>query len=189
MRIYTKTGDTGTSSLFSGKKVSKSHPRLNAYGTFDELNAHIGVFLSNLQATDLPRAQSDLVLQQVVPMQSWLFTMGSHLACDSEKTREKLQAVDAQWITNLEEWIDELEKDLPPLKSFILPGGGLAGSQLHVCRTVCRRAERYVVELINQSDDIQPEILKCVNRMSDYFFVLSRWINKMTGHEETLWES
>ncbi|MEZ4873837.1 MAG: cob(I)yrinic acid a,c-diamide adenosyltransferase, partial [Bdellovibrionales bacterium] len=140
MRIYTKTGDTGTSSLFSGKKVAKYHPRLKAYGTLDELNSHIGLFLSNLMSSSMDDTEKQNIKNQVQSIQNWLFTMGSHLACDDDKIKNKLEPISPTWAESLETQIDQWDQELPELKNFILPGGHQLASQMHICRTVCRRA-------------------------------------------------
>ncbi len=169
-KIYTKTGDKGTTSLIGGTKVSKAHLRIEAYGTVDELNAHIG--LCKDQLTDEGSVNT---LQEV---QDRLFTVGSALACDPGKETKMsipdLQETDCAF---LEEQIDAMEKILPPMKSFILPGGHVAISQLHVARCVCRRAERCCVRLSAETS-VEPIVIRYLNRLSDYLFVLARY----TGH-------
>ena len=189
MRIYTKTGDTGTSSLFSGKKVSKTHPRLKSYGTLDELNSHIGVLVQSLNKVQLDTRSRGAIEKQCQLIQAWLFTMGSHLACDDEKVREKLSPLELEWATQMEHWIDEFDEELPPLKNFILPGGTEPACHAHVCRTVCRRAERNVCEALEEKIEVSPVIIQSLNRASDYFFTLARWINFKLNHSEKTWQS
>jgi cob(I)alamin adenosyltransferase len=179
-RIYTKTGDTGDTGLFGGGRVSKSHPRVEAYGAVDELNAVLGwVRTAVRDATirdGLPRVQSDL------------FAIGAHLATDVPEGRAapKLPELPAAGIAELEQWIDAAEAGLPELRSFILPGGAPGGAALHVARTVCRRAERRVVEL-SAAADVDDTIIVYLNRLSDLLFVLARLENLGAGESEQPW--
>ena len=171
MKIYTKTGDKGTTSLIGGTKVSKSHLRIEAYGTVDELNSYIGLCRDIL--TD---ENSISVLQEI---QDRLFTIGSALACDPEKeTKMKIPDLKEADITLLEKGIDQMTDRLPAMKSFILPGGHPSISHLHIARCICRRAERCCVRLESQKNEVEPLIIKYLNRLSDYLFVLARY----TGH-------
>ncbi len=166
LKIYTKTGDKGTTSLIGGTKVSKSHLRIEAYGTVDELNSYIGLCRDLL--TDSNNRQ---VLQEV---QDRLFTIGSALACDPAKeVTMKIPDLKEEDISLLEKEIDRMNELLPPMKSFILPGGHTTASHLHVARCVCRRAERCVVKL-GEEEETAPIIQKYLNRLSDYLFVLAR---------------
>ena len=185
VKIYTKTGDSGQTSLYSGQRVSKSDLRLHAYGSLDELNAHVGMLRD--QATDF----SDVRLL-LADIQSHLFSIGSHLANDSEAFVEKLPAVDMAWASKLEAAIDRMDADLPPLRTFVLPGGHVLVSQAHLARTVCRRAERCCsqldAELKDSSVPVPTAALPYLNRLSDYFFTLSRWIGLQVNAEETPWK-
>jgi len=180
MKIYTKTGDAGETSLFGGGRVAKSHPRVAAYGDVDELNASIGRAVSNLKMEDSLRSQLERI-------QKTLFGVGGEVATPGEKGREKLRdlVTDAE-VEALETSLDAMEVDLPPLRSFILPGGSPAGSALHVARTVCRRAERSVVEL-SRTESVRGEVLRYLNRLSDWLFVAARHVNFREGHTETPW--
>lgn len=181
MKIYTKTGDKGSTSLIGGTKVSKAHLRIEAYGTVDELNSYIGLCRDHI--TD---ANSRAVLLET---QDRLFTVGSALACDPEKeTRLKIPDLHEEDITLLEKAIDKMHEVLPPMKSFILPGGLIAASHLHVARCVCRRAERQVVRLSEESHEVEIIIQKYLNRLSDYLFVLARYVAFLEKAEEIPWK-
>ena len=178
MKIYTKTGDGGDTSLFGGTRVSKSDSRVATYGDVDELNAHLG--LARVVAADAEIAGALLHLQRD------LFALGAQLADPSEKiashvSKAILREADVE---RLERVIDKLEADLPPLRHFILAGGSACGAALHVARAVCRRAERGMVALEPRVD---PVLLKYVNRLSDLLFVLARTANHRAGAEETPW--
>ena len=181
MKIYTKTGDGGKTSLVGGARVWKNNPRLEAYGTIDELNAFIGM----LTTQDIPQPVI-LFLQQI---QHKLFVIGSNLATDQSQTTLKAASImEDQDITGLEKEIDRMEASLPPLTNFVLPGGTTGGAIGHVCRTVTRRAERRILDLLQDNIAIDPFILNYINRLSDYFFVLSRYITVNEGKEEFLWK-
>ena len=177
-KIYTKTGDKGETSLFGGKRLPKHHLRIDAYGTVDELNAHIGL-VRDLAGSDEAR---DLLFE----IQNRLFVLGSSLASDPGHSAlvPDLQAGD---IEILEQAIDEMEKGLEPLKNFVLPGGHPVVSHCHIARCVCRRAERLCVAL-DQEENVAPLILQYLNRLSDYLFVLSRFLAKIHGAQEILWK-
>jgi len=171
MKIYTKTGDGGTTSLIGGTKVSKAHLRIEAYGTVDELNSYIGLCKDLLQVM-----QANSILQEI---QDRLFTIGSALACDPEKeTKMKIPDLKEDDITLLENEIDKMNDSLPAMKSFILPGGHPTVSHVHVARCICRRAERNCVRLQLEKNEVEPIITKYLNRLSDYLFILARY----TGH-------
>jgi cob(I)alamin adenosyltransferase len=181
MKIYTKTGDAGDTGLFGGGRVPKDHPRVEAYGDVDELNAAIGVARA---ADPLPRIDEVLV-----PIQRDLFSIGAILATPKlEKMREQLEKarVDEHRIADLEAAIDACERELEPLRSFIVPGGTPKAAALHLARTICRRAERRVVHL---SHDVEiPEIVIIyLNRLSDLLFMLARLANKLAGRGEVTW--
>jgi cob(I)alamin adenosyltransferase len=179
-RIYTKTGDAGDTALFGGGRVPKSHPRVEAYGAVDELNAVLGWV-----CTAAPSDSTAAALRQV---QSDLFAIGAHLATPvlERRTAPKLPPLPDDRIVVLESWIDTAEAELPALRSFILPGGSQAGAALHVARTVGRRAERRVVQLA-LAETVPPVILVYLNRLSDLLFVLARLENQRAGMPEQTW--
>jgi len=179
MKIYTKTGDAGSTSLFGGKRVSKSDLRIDTYGTIDELNSHIGLLRD--QPVNAIRKNT------LIEIQDRLFTMGSMLATESGNTKVKIPVLVETDILFLEKEIDEMETALPPMKSFVLPGGNESVSYCHIARTVCRRAERLAVALNNQ-ESIEELVIKYLNRLSDYLFVLSRKMTQEVGAEETPWK-
>lgn len=188
MKIYTKTGDGGKTSLYSGKRVSKSNVRIHSYGALDELNCHIGLLrdqISNLE--EFKTKGKDLIT-----IQSWIFSLGSHLANDSVDMVNSLPKVKSDWILVLEEKIDKMTSELIPLKNFILPGGSLIISQTHIARAICRRAERLTIELQNSlsNDDVPlpKSAIPLLNRLSDYLFTLSRWFSAKTGATEIDWK-
>ena len=179
MKIYTKTGDQGITSLFGGKRVSKADLRIDAYGTVDELNSFVGLVRDqevNKQRTDV-----------LVRIQNTLFVVGSILATEPGNTKVKIPVIAEDDVQFLENEIDAMEADLPPLRSFILPGGHTAVSFCHVARTVCRRAERLVAALHAQ-ESVEMLVLKFLNRLSDYLFVLSRKMTFELGAEERPWK-
>jgi cob(I)alamin adenosyltransferase len=179
VKIYTRTGDSGDTSLFGGQRVSKAGPRVAAYGDVDELNAWLGLVRADLQDPQL-----ESMLER---LQRDLFAVGARLADPAHRIAERVTkaAVTAGDIERLEGWIDELEAGLPPLQRFILAGGGTAGASLHVARTVCRRAERSIVALGPAT--LEPELLTYMNRLSDLLFVLARTANHRGGYPETEW--
>lgn len=179
MKIYTKTGDAGQTSLLGGKRVAKSHERIEAYGTVDELNAYVGLL------ADQPENTARLPLLREV--QDRLFTIGSILAADSEAMVRKMPPLHDDDVTALEHAIDAMEADLPPLQSFLLPGGHPVVSYCHLARTVCRRAERMVVRL-HEHEPVDERIIRYLNRLSDYCFVLARAVGQEVGAAEVRWE-
>ena len=181
MKIYTRTGDTGTTALFGGNRVEKNHPRIEAYGTVDETNAVVGLARSLMQ--EQPGA--DRLEPLLARLQEELFVLGADLATPLE-ARAVVPRIDAAHSAYLEQAIDTLEADLPPLKHFILPGGTPAAGMLHVARTVCRRAERMTVAASAQ-DAFNPHAAIYLNRLSDLLFVLARWVNRQAGVEEAVW--
>ncbi len=186
-KVYTRTGDTGSTRLVGGKKVAKDAARIAAYGTIDELNSIVGlarVFNDDLKQ-ELPAAkQLDDIFRQ---LQNELFDLGSELATPSDFSYEGMFRVSEQEVKGLERLIDSCQKDLEPLNSFILPGGGKVGGFLHQARTVCRRAERDILRL-SREEEVSPWPLTYVNRLSDLLFVLSRWVSHKLGEPEYLWE-
>ena len=182
MKIYTKAGDEGKTSLIGGTRVPKSHIRIESYGTVDELNSFIGL-VSDMCAN----AEIKKVLNEV---QDRLFTVGSHLACDPDK-QSSIQIPDLTEmdILNLEKEIDAMNEVLAPMKSFILPVGHSAISMTHVARCVCRRAERWCVNLQEENLFVEPIVIKYLNRLSDYLFVLARYIGHLNGVEDKPWKA
>ncbi len=178
-KIYTKTGDKGTTGLYGGARIPKYHIRIESYGTVDELNAHLGLLRDQITDTD------DQKLVEII--QNRLFTIGSNLASDPSK-EIKTPDLTENDIELLENGIDNIDAVVPPLKNFILPGGHIAVSQAHVCRCVCRRAERLVVALSENEPDTVPSILVIyLNRLSDYLFMLGRKLSHDLGVPETPW--
>jgi cob(I)alamin adenosyltransferase len=171
MKIYTKTGDAGTTALFGGKRVSKADLRVDAYGTVDELNSYLGLLFEE---------------DSIIHIQDRLFTLGAMLATEPGNTKVKVPQLSEADITFLEKGIDKMEETLEPMRHFILPGGNQAVSFCHIARTVCRRAERLAVAL-NSAEPIDPLIIKYLNRLSDYLFVLSRYLSKKLNATETPW--
>jgi len=180
-KIYTKTGDKGKTSLLGGTKVPKSHIRIESYGTVDELNSCIGLVRDHLT-----HEHSKTVLKEI---QDRLFIIGSSLACDPDKEPlMKIPDLKESDINLLENEIDGMTKELPPMKNFILPGGHVAVSTTHVARCVCRRAERLCVSMQDQEMFVEPLVLKYINRLSDYLFVLARYVTHLLGVEEIAWK-
>lgn len=178
MKIYTKKGDQGRTSLLGGDQVLKSNVRIEAYGTIDELNAYIGLI------KDIFPDQK--AAQKLLEIQETLFVIGSHLASTKESAQKYLPNIDSSSVKKLEKDIDAMEKKLKPLTSFILPGGSVAISYCHVARCVCRRAERAIV-LLDETSPVQPIIIQYINRLSDYLFVLARYSAHIEHVEEIKW--
>lgn len=180
IRVYTKTGDKGSTGLIGGTRVPKDHIRIEAYGTVDELNSYLGVVTDQLGDPE--------VNEWILEIQDRLFTVGSSLATDPEKAPKMklpdLRDSDIEW---LEQRIDEMDDVLPAMKSFILPGGHIAASNAHVARCVCRRAERLCVHMRNNEEFVAEEVLKYLNRLSDFLFVLARFIVFKNGGTEIPW--
>lgn len=179
MKIYTKTGDQGTTSLFGGKRVSKSDLRIDTYGTVDELNSFMGL----VRDQEVNRGRKEILLR----IQNTLFIIGSILAAEPGNTKVKTPALEEDDIVFLEKEIDAMEETLTPLRFFILPGGHPSVSICHVARTVCRRAERLTTALY-ELDGSAPFVIKYLNRLSDYLFVLSRKMTADLGVEEIPWK-
>lgn len=181
MKIYTRTGDTGSTSLVGGKRVRKDSVRLEAYGTTDELNSFIGVLATS---PDLPQP----VLQTLALVQNKIFNIGAYLATDNSATPlAEPSGLGEEHIKALENAIDALTEPLPPLTSFILPTGCRTAAIAHVCRSVCRRAERRVIALA-QTDRVDERVIRFLNRLSDYFFTLARYVNFSASVTETPWD-
>jgi cob(I)alamin adenosyltransferase len=179
MKIYTRTGDKGKTGLFGGQRVPKSSLRLHAYGTLDELNSSLGVIIAD---TKLPSPLRD----QLLEIQSLLFYIGADLATPLESSAN-IKRMTEKPAEQMEEWIDLLDENLAPMTTFILPGGSVLGAKLHEARTICRRAERYIVEL-GEKEMITAAVIVIVNRLSDYLFIAARYANKMLGYAESLVE-
>ncbi len=180
MRIYTRRGDQGQTTLFDGRHVSKDDLRLLTYGTVDELNSYLGLAASVCRHERLLKILSQL--------QHQLFDLGADLATPLDSPNSKLvNRIKIEQATAMEKEIDTITAELPPLKQFILPGGSPLAAQLHVARTVCRRAERHLVELMRR-DQVGDAPLIYLNRLSDLLFVLARLANKLDGHSETHWQ-
>lgn len=180
MKIYTKTGDSGQTSLFAGGRVDKDHLRLHAYGTIDELNSVLGM----ARATVMDGALQPMLGR----IQAELFHVGADLATPLDADAKWIVRVDAAMITRLEQEIDDFETELEPLKNFILPGGTPAAAHLHFARTVCRRAERWIVALHKEAD-LNPLVQQYTNRLSDWLFVIARVANARAGVPDVPWES
>jgi cob(I)alamin adenosyltransferase len=177
-RIYTKTGDKGETSLIGGVRVPKHHLRIESYGTVDELNSYIGLI-----SDELKDKKTYALLFEI---QDRLFTVGSVLASDPEKSKMKIPDLHESDITLLENEIDKMDDELPQLKNFILPGGHVAASHIHIARCVCRRAERIVVHLSSESE-VPEMVVRYLNRLSDYLFTLARFVVHQSGSEEINW--
>lgn len=182
MKLYTKTGDDGTTGLFGGERVSKNHPRVTAYGEVDELNAAIGVVLANVgrEPPEVDRA----FVQRLTEMQGDLFVLGAELA--TPNPRGSVPTIRASDVERIERWIDEAVAPVPPLRTFILPGGTALAAHLHLARTVCRRAERAVVGLAGETK-LDANVIVYLNRAGDLLFAWARWINHRAGQAETPW--
>lgn len=179
MKIYTRSGDDGETSLFTGGRVPKSHLRVEAYGTVDELNSYIGLIRAR---------NTDKQLENwLTEAQNQLFVVGSDLATPMDNTPDWLVRLPAEAADAIEGWIDTLDEDLEPLKNFVLPTGSEIAAWAHIARTVCRRAERVCVAL-GQDEAINEAVPKYLNRLSDFLFVLARWLNQQAGISETRWQ-
>lgn len=179
MKIYTKTGDKGTTSLIGGTRLSKAHVRIDAYGTIDELNSYIGM----LRDQPVNENRKDLLKE----IQDRLFTIGSHLASEPDQKKKILPDLYDEDITLLEKEMDGIDSRIPALRSFILPGGHSSVSFGHIARTVCRRAERNVIHL-QQGEEVEPIVVRYLNRLSDYLFMLCRAMTYELGIEEVTWQ-
>ncbi len=178
MKIYTRTGDKGTTALLGGKRVSKSDLRIEAYGTVDELNSYLGLLRDHEELS----GKSELLIR----IQNQLFVMGSHLAAEPGKSFDYIPDFKENESKVLEDAIDEMDASLPEMRNFILPGGHQLVSFIHIARCVCRRAERAIIEL-SQSENVLDQIIIYLNRLSDYLFVLSRVVAQQVGAEEVPW--
>lgn len=187
IKIYTRKGDNGTTSLFTGERINKNHPFIEALGAVDEGNSSLGIAISLLPTTDPVLIKAKTQLETI---QHALFDVGAALATprrSQETQKVERTSFDSEATSQLEKWIDEMEEHLSPLKTFILPGGHPAGAVLHLSRTMIRRAERKVLPLYEQAD-VNQNVLIYLNRLSDYLFVLSRFVNHYLRVPETQWQ-
>jgi cob(I)alamin adenosyltransferase len=186
VKVYTKTGDKGQTGLVSGNRISKADERIDLYGELDELNSRLGVAASYLDA-EIEFKRTNEFLHHV---QSAIFDLSSNLACEVElRAKYKLPQISQEFIQSMEDEIDHMDQDLEPLKNFILPGGTLAAAALHLCRTGARTCERKLIHFHESKGEALPENgLVFLNRLSDYFFVLARFVNKKSKVEEKLWK-
>jgi cob(I)alamin adenosyltransferase len=194
IKIYTKTGDKGATSLIGGTKVPKSNLRIESYGTVDELNSFIGLLgdhfelLAPISPPDIKTGLTE-AHSQLREIQDRLFTIGSSLACDPEKeTKMSIPDLKDQDVETLEQNIDNMDSQLPPMKAFVLPGGHIAVSTAHIVRCVCRRAERSCVRMQEEQLFVEPLVIRYLNRLSDYFFVLSRYTAHLLQANEIPWK-
>ncbi len=186
--LYTRTGDAGMTSLVGGKRVAKNSPRVNAYGTLDELNAHIGLVQAHCAQLD------NFVTATLLSINNTLFNLGAYLAtppapapADGSELPQSLRVIPDR-IAELEQQIDTLDGSVPEQRTFILPGGSIGAAHAHVARTVCRRAEREILNLADTGEAVAPIVLTYINRLSDYLFILARYINHFTGTSDIPWQ-
>ena len=177
-QLYTRTGDAGTTSLVGGERVKKNSLRLEAYGTIDELSSFLGAIASD------PKCDTE-AKGQVMEIQYELFNVGSYLATQP-KAEDPCAALSAAKLQTLEGWVDTLDEQTPKIRSFVLPGGCELASKAHMARTVCRRAERNIISLADE-EYVDPNVIRYINRLSDYLFILARYFNFMQGEEEVVW--
>lgn len=197
-KVYTRTGDQGTTSLFGGARVGKDDLRLDAYGTLDELNSVLGVLIAEIE--NEPWAGSSLMevdrmKAELREAQAQLFVLGSHLATGAsdsssdQKFRDMLPALKDDYVTHLEQAMDRMSVSLEPLKNFVLPGGTRPAAYAHLARTIARRAERAIVASVSEPpEEWQKKVVTQVNRLNDYFFVLARHLNRLKNHDEPIWK-
>lgn len=185
MKIYTRNGDSGFTSLFGGSKVSKTDPRIEAYGHCDELNSLLGWVLVEIRKT----GKLDEMIPVFTKIQSTLFTAGSRLATDNAEMRKKLANISKEDVEDLEVQIDEMTEPLPELKNFVLPGGTEIAARIHMARTMSRRLERAVLEFYQDNNESDEVIMAYLNRISDFLFVAARFANYKLGQEDILWVS
>lgn len=178
--VYTKTGDKGMTSLVGGVRVPTTHPRLEAYGTVDELNAQLGLLVTYVSD------EADRTF--LLGVQHKLFSVGAILATDSEHADSMRCVLTSIDVEEMERAIDEVDAGLPPLRAFVLPGGTRGGAVCHVCRTICRRAERRILEMADEGLEVDSIVLVYINRLSDYLFVFSRKLNNLDNCDEILWQ-
>lgn len=180
--LYTRTGDAGGTSLVGGERVKKNCVRIEAYGTVDELMSALGLVSSD------DKCPED-ICEQIICIQTRLFNIGSYLATDvAPGDQPECKSLDPAQLEDLEHWVDRLDEDTPKLFAFVLPGGCMLSARAHIARTVCRRAERRILDLADISY-VDPAILRYINRLSDYLFILARYFNHIEGKEEIVWKS
>lgn len=187
--VYTKTGDKGTTSLVGGRRVKKCDPRVEAYGSVDELNSHVGLLAEMLRETSAkPGSEEDVeeCCRQLKRIQDRLFVVQTLLATEDGEMYKKFPQMADENVVEVERWIDTMDALLPKHNRFVIPGGSMASAQAHVARTVCRRAERMVVRLAEE-ENIEEILMKYINRVSDYLFVISRYILMLEGKNEIFW--
>ena len=179
-RLYTGTGDAGTTSLVGGTRVKKNSVRLEAYGTLDEFSSTLGCVLSDPECTEEVKGQ-------LLSVQNMLFNLGGYLASEiPEGTQPPAWGLTEAHISQLEQWVDALDEQTPKVQAFVLPGGCMLSARTHVCRTVCRRAERRILDLADEAY-VDPALLRYLNRLSDYLFILARYFNFIKGVDEIVW--
>jgi cob(I)alamin adenosyltransferase len=181
MKIYTKTGDNGTTSLIGGERVKKSNLRIETYGTIDELNSFLSFLHDQSAITSAPE-----IKEQLLQIQNVLFRIGAYLAVNDNSGEYKIPEIKQVYVQSLEEYIDNLSGELPAMKGFVLPGGHQCVSLCHIVRTVCRRAERRIIEL-SECSSVDQLISQYINRLSDYFFILARFLSKKLDVREIIW--
>jgi cob(I)alamin adenosyltransferase len=186
-RIYTRMGDAGETHLAGGQRIAKDDLRIECYGTVDELNSFVGAARASIEDLGAGVQQLQRLAATLKRVQHELFNLGSILATLPEDVHPKQPRITDADIAQLEHDIDHANADLSPLRSFVLPGGSRLDAELHICRTICRRAERLLVSLA-RTQTVPPEAIRYLNRLSDALFVWSRWVNHITGAGETLWE-
>jgi cob(I)alamin adenosyltransferase len=186
-RVYTRQGDQGETALAGGQRVPKDSVRIEAYGAVDELNSFVGVARATVAEMEDEEPHFTVLAGILLRVQHELFNLGSILATLPEDVHPKQARITETEVKQLETEMDRMNEELPPLRSFVLPGGSRLNAELHVCRTVCRRAERAAVELA-RAENIPPEAVRYLNRLSDAMFVWSRWASHVAGAPETLWE-
>lgn len=179
MKVYTKTGDKGTTALLGGTRVSKAHMRIDAYGTVDELNSHMGLIRD--------QQVNESIAEELIAIQNTLFVIGSHLASDPNKSKVVIPEIEDRHVELLEKAIDRMDEELPEMRNFVLPGGHVSVSAGHIARCVCRRTERMVIALA-QIEQVNDLIIRYLNRLSDYLFVLCRWMTQKLNVEEVPWK-
>lgn len=180
-QLYTRTGDLGTTSLVGGERIAKNSARLEAYGTIDELSSHLGIIAAD------PDCDNE-VKGQIQSLQNELFNIGAYLATAVAGGKQpRCESLDDTRMHELESWIDALDEQTPKIRAFVLPGGLKLSAEIHVARTVCRRAERRIIDL-TQSEYVDPRVTAYINRMSDYLFIAARYMNFIKGIEEVVWK-
>ncbi len=187
-RVYTRSGDDGSTNLVNGRRVPKDDPKVEAYGVIDELNALVGLAVATIRLAVVDCPELSQLEQIFLRLQNELFNLGSQLATDADEIGPQQPRILPAQIERLEREIDAMNEDLPELASFVLPGSPVLNAQLHVCRTVCRRAERCICTLARKNEEDLTVPRRYLNRLSDAFFIWGRWVCHKTGVEEVLWD-